>query len=205
MQGQRGTFGFHEQGESTRLKIYFYVTAIWFHANPTLRDYRATTRTWTCCPCNRMLLQVPEDGLPDLLNISTPPIQDNSTPFFISSYPPDPSILHSKNKVFLDSLTSNNIEPQFKTHIRRLSAISERLQTVVTILQKELKEVKEIDARWKERASGKRLILKDKVVVSTEEVHQALAEAEKATAVKKAKKGNQQKGWKRKIASESEE
>jgi len=28
MQGQRGTFGFHEQGESTRLKIYFYVTAI---------------------------------------------------------------------------------------------------------------------------------------------------------------------------------
>ena len=28
MQGQRGTFGFHEQGESTRLEIYFYVTAI---------------------------------------------------------------------------------------------------------------------------------------------------------------------------------
>ena len=51
MQRQRGTFGFHEQGESTRLKIYFYVTAIWFRANPTLRDYRATTSTWTCCPC----------------------------------------------------------------------------------------------------------------------------------------------------------
>jgi len=28
MQGQRGTFGFHEQGKSTRLKIYSYVTAI---------------------------------------------------------------------------------------------------------------------------------------------------------------------------------
>ena len=28
MQGQRGTFGLHEQAESTRLKIYFYVTAI---------------------------------------------------------------------------------------------------------------------------------------------------------------------------------
>jgi len=28
MQGQRGTFGFHEQGESTRLKIYLYVSAI---------------------------------------------------------------------------------------------------------------------------------------------------------------------------------
>jgi len=51
MQGQRGTFGFHEQSESTRLKIYFYVTAIWFYANPTLRDYRAATSTWTCCHC----------------------------------------------------------------------------------------------------------------------------------------------------------
>jgi len=28
MQVQRGTLGFHEQGESTRLKIDFYVTAI---------------------------------------------------------------------------------------------------------------------------------------------------------------------------------
>ena len=28
MQGQHGTFGFHKQGESTRLKIYLYVTAI---------------------------------------------------------------------------------------------------------------------------------------------------------------------------------
>ena len=48
-------FRIHERGESTRLKIYFYVTAIWFHANPTLRDYRATTSTWTCCPCSKPL------------------------------------------------------------------------------------------------------------------------------------------------------
>jgi len=29
----------HEGHESTRLKIYFYLMAIWFHANPILRDY----------------------------------------------------------------------------------------------------------------------------------------------------------------------
>ena len=49
-------FWIHEQGESTRLKIYFYVTVIWFHANPTLRDYRTTTSTWACCPCINLLL-----------------------------------------------------------------------------------------------------------------------------------------------------
>ena len=86
-----------------------------------------------------------------------------------------------------------------------MRAISERLQTEVTILQKELKEVKEIHARWKEWAGGKWLILKDKVVVLTEEVHKALEAAEKATAVKKAKKRNKQNRRKRKVASESKE
>jgi hypothetical protein len=156
-----------------------------------------------------MLLQVPDSTLPDPHDISTPaPLTtlDNLTPFLDFSSPPDPSTLHSKNKAFLSSLASTNVEIQFKTHMRRLSGISERLQTEVTILQKELKEVKEIHAKRKERASGKRLILKGKVVVSTEEVYKALEEAEKATASKKAKKGtNGRKGRKRKVVSESEE
>jgi len=84
-----------------------------------------------------------------------------------------------------------------------LSGVSERLQTEVTILQRELKEVKEIHAKRKERACGKRLILKGKVIVSTEEVRNALEEAEKATTAKKAKKGKGRK--RRKVVSESEE
>lgn len=45
----------------------------------------------------RMLHQLPDDRISDPLDISTPvppTIQDNSTPFFISSSPPDPSMLH---------------------------------------------------------------------------------------------------------------
>jgi hypothetical protein len=157
---------------------------------------------------HRMLHQLPDDTISDPPDVSTsapPTADDNSTPFFISSSPPEPSILHSKNRAFLASLASTNIDTQFRTHMRRLSGISERLQTEVTILQKELKEVKEIHAKRKERASGKRLILKDKVVVSTEEVQKALEDAEKVTATRKAKKKNGQKGRKRKIVSESEE
>ena len=48
-------------------------------------------------------------------------------------------------------------------------------------------------------------MLKVIVAVSTEEVHKLLEEVEKPTTVRKAKKGNKQKGQKRKITSESEE
>ena len=51
----------------------------------------------------------------------------------------------------------------------------------VTILQKELTEMKAVYNKRKERASGKRVILKGKTVVSTEEVQRTLVEAENVT------------------------
>jgi hypothetical protein len=91
----------------------------------------------------------------------------------------------------------------YKRQMRRLSGISERLQTEVTMLQKELKEVKEVNAKRKEGASGKWIILKDKSILSTEEVHQALKEAEEITYAKKLKKkkGMIKKVWKQKVLS----
>ena len=63
----------------------------------------------------------------------------------------------------------------------------ERLGTEVTIL-KELDEIKAVHGKRKERASGKRLILKGKAVISTEEL---VKELEKAEKVSKAKKKHQ--------------
>jgi hypothetical protein len=83
---------------------------------------------------------------------------------------------------------SSDISQQYKNHVRRLSGITERLQTEVTILQKELTEVKAVHSKMKERASGKRVILKGRTVVSTEEVQKALAEAEYATRKKRKAK-----------------
>jgi len=73
-------------------------------------------------------------------------------------------------------------EVQFKMH---MSAISKRLQTEVTILQKELKEVSRIHARWKKQAGRKRLILKNKIVVSTEEVCKVSKEEDKENKYKR--------------------
>lgn len=106
-----------------------------------------------------MLHQLPADSVisdPGLISTPTPPV---STSFFLSNSPPEPYVLKSTNKAFLNVLTTSNFDPEYKTHMRRLSGISERVQTEVMICQKELKDVKEIQAKRKDRASGKRIIL----------------------------------------------
>jgi len=72
--------------------------------------------------------------------------------------------------------------------MRRLSEISERLQSENTILRQELKELRDVNGQCKERQSGKRLILKGKFPVSTEEVRKAFAETEKTKEKKKKEK-----------------
>jgi len=91
------------------------------------------------------------------------------------------------------------------THFCGLSGIAERLQTEVTILKRELNEMRAVHGKRKERASGKRLILKGKTICSTEELHNALAEAEKATRSKKRVKKRKCKRQVQDIDSSSSE
>jgi hypothetical protein len=48
--------------------------------------------------------------------------------------------------------------------------------------------LKKVIKTWKERLSGKRIILKGQIVVSTEEIARKLADAEQATEEKKSKR-----------------
>ena len=98
------------------------------------------------------------------------------------------SILHTNNQDFLFDLTFSNVHQQCKNHGCQVSGIVERLRTEVTILQKELIEIKAVYGHRKERASGNRVILKGKTGVSTEEVPKALVEAEHATKKKRKTK-----------------
>lgn len=138
---------------------------------------------------HRMLHQFSDeasDSITTPLPITQPLFPD--TPFFLTSSPPPPAILRSKNQAFLASLeTESTLDQQSMNHVRRLSGMSEALQAETHILSKELDEIKAINAKRKERASGKRLILKGKFVVSTEDIQKALEEAEKATLAKKKK------------------
>jgi hypothetical protein len=124
--------------------------------------------------------------------ITTAPIS-TSTPYLLTSSPPEPSTLRATNQAFLTDFASANVTEQHKIHVRRLSGITERLQTELTILKREVNEMKAIHGRRKERASGKRLILKGKTVISTEELQKALEEAEKATRTRKRSKTGKRK------------
>jgi len=124
--------------------------------------------------------------------ITTAPIS-TSMPYLLTSSLPEPSTLRATNQAFLTDFASANVAERHKIHVRRLSGITERLQTELTILKREVDEMKAIHGRRKERASGKRLILKGKTVISTEELQKALEEAEKATQTRKRGKTGKRK------------
>ena len=62
-----------------------------------------------------------------------------------------------------------------------MSGVAEHLHAENSIFQYENAELQQLVNKPKEKTSGKRLILKGRIIVSTEEVYQKLAEAEKMT------------------------
>jgi len=110
----------------------------------------------------------------------------SSTPYFPTSSPPDnPAILQSTNRAFLAEISQKNIDTPIKTQVRRLTNMTERLQADVTILKEEVKEIKAVHGKRKERQSGKRLALKNRPLVTSEDVAKVLKESEKGTKAKK--------------------
>ena len=78
-------------------------------------------------------------------------------------------------------------------------------QAEAVMLRAELHDVKEINGCRKEREGGKRQVLKDTSVISTEEIEKALRECERATNVKKkVKKGKGKRKAKQVVSSEDE-
>lgn len=75
---------------------------------------------------------------------------------------------------------------------RRLSGIAEYLHADNTVLRKENAEMKGMLNTRTKRASGKRVVLKGKFIVTTEPIHQSLANAERKTK-KRSSKGKQKK------------
>jgi hypothetical protein len=73
--------------------------------------------------------------------------------------------------------------------IPRLASTTEWLLAENVILRVELQKSNDLLGARKTRSAGKRLILKGKIVVSTEEILELVQEAEAATAAKAQKSG----------------
>ena len=129
-----------------------------------------------------------------------PPTQYNAEPTtlfdtsLLTSSPPDATVLQSANTALKELLTTmNGLNTPARKYVPRLADTTERLRATVSILQHENKELKEVLGARVERKSGKRLALKGVNLVTTEEIHKRLAEAEKATEEKKRKKSSKRR------------
>lgn len=153
---------------------------------------------------HRILIQLAGGELPSTPT-TPPPTAMTITPFLPNSAAPDSASFHSINQAFLTELAKTNITTPFKIHVRRLGHIGERYQAESVLLKEELKDVKEVNGRRKAREKGKRMILKDTPVISTEGVEKLLREAEEATKAKMKRKGKQRAKRGKKKAESSEE
>ena len=113
---------------------------------------------------------------------------DVAAPLLLTSSPPDGTVLRNTNTIFKEELSNTTLASPVKRHARQLSRVAEKLHAENSILRHENLELKQLINKRKERMSGKRLILKGKVIISTEEVHRKLIEAESATKTRKNKK-----------------
>ena len=82
--------------------------------------------------------------------------------------------------------------------------MTERLQADVTILKEEVKEIKAVHGKRKDRQSGKRLCFKNRPLISSEDIAKALEVSEKATKAKKKAAAKNRRNRRKKAVSSDE-
>ena len=153
---------------------------------------------------HRILQQLPDNKI-----VPTTPVPPstitNNTPYFLTSSPPDdPATLQSKTRAFLAEISQKNIDTPIKIQVRRLTSMTERLQADMMILKEDVKEIKAVHGKRKERQTGKRLSFKNCPLLSSEDIAKALEASEKATKAKKKVAARNRRNRRRKAESSDE-
>jgi hypothetical protein len=130
--------------------------------------------------------------LPEITAPPSPSEVNTTTSYLISSSPPDATTLRSTNQSFTEALDNNILTTPVRKHGEKLSKISEYLMADNVLLRQEMAELKGLVGKRTERASGKRVVLKGKFIVSTEEVYEGLRQAEEKTKKKTMKRRQKQ-------------
>ena len=102
----------------------------------------------------------------------------------------DATALHSATTALNDLVCTNQpLHTPARKFIPRLASTAEWLLAENVILKLKLKQSKAMLGARKAREGGKRLVLKGKIIVSTDEILKAIEEAETATKNKQKKTG----------------
>ncbi|ELR06952.1 hypothetical protein GMDG_08186, partial [Pseudogymnoascus destructans 20631-21] len=111
---------------------------------------------------------------------------------FINSSPPDGMTLRSANALLTTTINGGGVlSTPVQTYIQKLTVASEQLRARSIVHQLDANNLRSVIKRRKVRTKGKRVILKDHFHVSTQELCDAVMEAEKATHNPSKKKPKQ--------------
>ncbi|KAI9883895.1 MAG: hypothetical protein M1823_004335 [Watsoniomyces obsoletus] len=107
---------------------------------------------------------------------------------FLSDPAPSGLELRKANAALRRALSSRRpLTSPVKRYVSRLADASEHLEAQLAISEKTTKDCQTVfDARRRQK-SGKRLVIKDKIVVTTKEIREGVRAAEEETAAKKKK------------------
>lgn len=119
----------------------------------------------------------------------TPPQQTDLDLSLLESSPPDGTELRQANTLLNSAIQAScDLPSPAKRYTERMSRAFESTHSENVTLRKELKEAEELVGTRKIRKKGKRVALKGRFVLSTEEVLKLVEEAEAETARKQTRK-----------------
>ncbi|APA15885.1 hypothetical protein sscle_15g106550 [Sclerotinia sclerotiorum 1980 UF-70] len=125
------------------------------------------------------------------VEISKEPTQfDIFNQVFVNSSPPDVAILQTANNLLNSTIENDTtLSTPVRQYIRKLTIGSEQLRAQSIVHQHDANNLRAIMKKHTIRKKGKRLVLKGHFHISTQELCDAVVEAEKATKVQTMKKG----------------
>ena len=143
-------------------------------------------------PFNRVRVLRSIDGAPspEPERPKTPTNFDIFDQVFVNSSTPNAVTLREANKLLNSTIATCEIpSTPVRQYIQKLTAGSEQLHASSIIHQHDANNLRSIIMQRKARSTGKRAILQGKFHISTQELCNAVVQAEKATSKQKEKKG----------------
>ena len=97
----------------------------------------------------------------------------------------DPTVLRSANEALLSNIHAGILDTPTQAYIPKLVSLSENLRATNVMVQRNYESLNAIVKKRREMVQGKRVVLKDQTLVTTEELYQKVRAAEEATRKRK--------------------
>jgi hypothetical protein len=186
------------QAQLVRIQKFEWMEA-YIQARSDVCNHQNIESAWRgagLCPFNpqRALRTLARETTPEVERPKTPTQFDIFDRVFVNSSPPDESTLRTANELLNSTIEGRTIpSTPVRQYIRKLAFGTEQLRARSIVHQHDANDLRSILKKRTTRKKGKRVVLKGHFHISTQEICDAVVEAEKATK-SQAKRKRETKG-----------